>query len=879
MATSAGSNPNAGGNIVNFTILNAKHQSRAVVRAGILLLVSVSAGAQSQQPKSIPETGSYASGQVVASVRHGLAWQRTSPTVQQPDGPVLYQLIFNAGGVPGTVPVFDTNPRHLSNSPITVSGGNLMIGGGNGLIINGATGIINFANGQTFPAVGVNSVTAGNAFITIGGTAANPTVGLNTGGTDARYLQLSGGTMTGNITFAGGQTFPFPDLAGEVTGPPATTVVSNAVSTNTANAIVRRDGSGNFAAGTVSLSGNLALPFTNSAGTAGVITLGGSPFLQAFGSGNTFVGGSGNFMLGPLGSGNTAVGFNALHNHISGQFNDAFGFNALLSVNTFSNGNAAFGSGALSGLTGGDSNIAMGRGAGATLTTGGNNIYIGADAAAASESNTIRIGNGGQARMFTSGVLSPSGGLALPDTTGAGVAMLTLGDTPFLYDYPGLTSKNTFVGASAGNLTMTGVGNTAVGARALAANGTGAGNAAFGTSALIANTTGGSNSAFGNGALSTNTDGSESSAFGNGALTANTRSFNSAFGSGALFVNNGFNNSAFGAHALLHDVIGSGNSAFGFEALTANAADMTGGGLSNSAFGDRSLTSNMTGSRNSAFGSVALSSNTNGSRNTALGWIALILGTGSSNVAVGANALGELQGGNNNIAVGDSAGGNLTGNDSNNIEIGNFGIAGDSNVIRIGTVGSGEPFTQTAAFIAGISGATVTGVPVLVSSSGQLGVASSSQRVKDGIADLGGESDVLMKLRPVAFYYKPELDSTHTRQYGLVAEEVAAIAPNLVVFDEHGSPQTVRYHFVNAMLLNEVQKQHRLIEAQQNANEALQKQLIAQEQRIDQLNAMLQNQQTSQQAEMVSLREEIRALCALLEKSGTSSLARLAGQR
>jgi hypothetical protein len=298
---------------------------------------------------------------------------------------------------------------------------------------------------------------------------------------------------------------------------------------------------------------------------------------------------------------------------------------------------------------------------------------------------------------------------------------------------------------------------------------------------------------------------------------------------------------------LLSDRVGSSNSAFGFEALKANAADAAGGD-DNSAFGDRALTSNTTGCCNAAFGKVALVDNTTGNRNTALGWIALFFSTGSSNVAVGANALGELQGGNNNVAVGDTAGGNLTGADSNNIEIGNFGVAGDSNVIRIGTLGSGEPFTQTAAFIAGISGATVTGVPVLVSSSGQLGVASSSQRVKDGIADLGAESDVLMKLRPVSFYYKPELDSTHTRQYGLVAEEVAAIAPSLVVFDEQGKPETVRYHFVNAMLLNEVQKQRRLIETQQKQNDA-------------------------QQREIEELRQQLRGMMTRLEAVEASSPA------
>jgi len=107
-------------------------------------------------------------------------------------------------------------------------------------------------------------------------------------------------------------------------------------------------------------------------------------------------------------------------------------------------------------------------------------------------------------------------------------------------------------------------------------------------------------------------------------------------------------------------------------------------------------------------------------------------------------------------------------------------------------------------------------VAVFVNSSGQLGTTTSSRRFKDDIADLGAESDLLMKLRPVAFYYKPELDETQTRQYGLVAEEVAQVAPQLVVFDKDGAPQTVRYHFVNAMLLNEVQKQRTIIVSQES---------------------------------------------------------------
>jgi hypothetical protein len=136
-------------------------------------------------------------------------------------------------------------------------------------------------------------------------------------------------------------------------------------------------------------------------------------------------------------------------------------------------------------------------------------------------------------------------------------------------------------------------------------------------------------------------------------------------------------------------------------------------------------------------------------------------------------------------------------------------VAGESGTIRIGTGG-----TQTATFLAGINGTGVTGVPVLVSSSGQLGVASSSRYVKEDIRAIAEESDGLMKLRPVAFRYKPQIDPTGLVQYGLIAEEVADVYPDLVAYDRDGRPETVRYHLVNALLLNEVQKQHRTAEAQ-----------------------------------------------------------------
>jgi hypothetical protein len=233
-----------------------------------------------------------------------------------------------------------------------------------------------------------------------------------------------------------------------------------------------------------------------------------------------------------------------------------------------------------------------------------------------------------------------------------------------------------------------------------------------------------------------------------------------------------------------------------------NVAGISIGG-NNTAVGLGALNSNSIGGGNAAFGNFALSFNTMGINNSAFGETTLSANsTGSGNSAFGFGALGNLSMGSFNIAMGVGAG-DLLFFGSNNIHLGNAGTSSESNTIRIGTLG-----TQTAAFVAGISGATsASGVPVLVNPSGQLGTTTSSRRFKDEIADMAEESDVLMKLRPVAFYYKPEYDDTRTRQYGLVAEEVAEVAPELVLSDRDGAPQTVRYHFVNAMLLNEVQKQ------------------------------------------------------------------------
>jgi hypothetical protein len=264
-------------------------------------------------------------------------------------------------------------------------------------------------------------------------------------------------------------------------------------------------------------------------------------------------------------------------------------------------------------------------------------------------------------------------------------------------------------------------------------------------------------------------------------------------------------NTGIGRGALSNNAAGNFNTATGAFALHLNTT-----GDENTADGEGALNQNTAGFGNTATGSLALANNDTGSFNTADGRVALFGNeSGDANTALGANALANTTG-TNNIGIGLDGGLNLT-TGSNNICIGNSGVAGESNKIRIGKVG-----TQTATFIAGISGVTSPGgVGVFVNGSGQLGTTTSSRRFKENIREIGAESDGLMKLRPVVFRYKAEIDPTGLTQYGLIAEDVADVYPDLVVYDRDGRPETVRYHLVNALLLSEVQKQHRTVEAQE----------------------------------------------------------------
>ncbi|HMF07108.1 MAG TPA: tail fiber domain-containing protein [Methylocella sp.] len=295
---------------------------------------------------------------------------------------------------------------------------------------------------------------------------------------------------------------------------------------------------------------------------------------------------------------------------------------------------------------------------------------------------------------------------------------------------------------------------------------------------------------------------------------------NTAEGDLALrLLTTGESNTAIGFDALGSNTAGSRNTATGFGALVSNTTGRfnTAAGVDalansstsdfNTATGSNALIDNTTGASNTATGVNALFTNTTGSFNTAIGVDALEYATAGNNTATGYFALRNNTTGSNNIAMGIGGGVNLT-TGSNNIEIGNQGVARESNTIRIGTVG-----TQKATFIAGIRGATVLGgITVVVGPDGHLGTSNSSARFKEAIKPMGKASEAILALKPVTFRYKHKLDPEGIPQFGLVAEQVEKVNPDLIARDHQGKVITVRYEAVNAMLLNEFLKEHRKVQ-------------------------------------------------------------------
>jgi hypothetical protein len=338
-------------------------------------------------------------------------------------------------------------------------------------------------------------------------------------------------------------------------------------------------------------------------------------------------------------------------------------------------------------------------------------------------------------------------------------------------------------------------------------------NTADGQNAL-ANVTGSANAAFGWFSLWLDADGSFNTGVGAGTLLSNVSgSDNTAVGAAALLFNTGFDNTAVGAAALVNNTDGSDNNAVGAFALNANVS-----GFFNNAHGRQALTAN-TNSENNAFGDLAMENNT----------------TGASNTAIGDDALRNLVDGSFNVAVGDEAGTGLG--------------ASVNNCIAIGAPGAG-PFAvlDNTCFIGSIFGEPVSDpgsqTAVFVDQFNVVGIFNSSRRYKHDIQPMDKTSETLYRLKPVTFKFNS--DWKGTTQYGLIAEEVAEVDPQLVSRKD-GEIVTVHYEQINSMLLNEFLKEHKKVEElqvtvtqQQKGMEVLTAQLKEQAAQIQKVSAQVE---------------------------------------
>jgi len=368
----------------------------------------------------------------------------------------------------------------------------------------------------------------------------------------------------------------------------------------------------------------------------------------------------------------------------------------------------------------------------------------------------------------------------------SGAIVLNSGGRRFLHEHG---SNNVFLGDYAGNTTTIGFGmNVAVGEAALNAIGNAAMNTAVGGGALQHNTTANSNTAVGYAALHANETGEKNTAVGAASLGSLAPASPDV----------GDSNTAVGYGAMTYSTTGKQNTAVGCEALGIDPGNT---GDNNTAVGYVALYSNTSGVENTALGQNALYNNTTAHYNTAVGQAALYNATsGGDNTGIGQNAGDAVGTGTQNTLVGslsDVSAGTLT----NATALGFGAVVDASNKVQIGNT------SVTEVEIEGIHGSTsASGIAVYVNSDGVLGTATSSARFKTGIADLSAASDVLYDLRPVTFAYRPEIDPLGITQYGLIAEEVAEVAPDLVAYDDAGDPYTVRYGQLVPLLLNEVRE-------------------------------------------------------------------------
>lgn len=418
---------------------------------------------------------------------------------------------------------------------------------------------------------------------------------------------------------------------------------------------------------------------------------------------------------------------------------------------------------------------------------------------------TVSTVNDQQGAIVANSAIVPAG------TNSGGIKVYVYGATDIIVDMNGFYAAPTDLSS-----------NTAIGAGTLVSNTTGYDNTATGQAALQNNTTGANNAATGADALENNTAGTANTADGYAALLNNTTgSFNTATGTSALASNTtGGYNTASGVGALQASTSGNYNTATGYWALHSDTQ----------------------GLENTAFGYEALQNNSSAGGNTAVGYEALQNNTGYNNIAIGA-AAGLL---------------NTSGNE--NIYIGSSGSAADID----GTIRIGNPGIASLVFVQGIySESSAGGVPVYINSNGQLGTVSSSARFKDDIHNMADASSRLMQLRPVTFRYKkPYADGSKPLEYGLIAEEVEKVYPEMVAYDSDGQIMTVKYQMLAPMLLNEVQKQ----------NAELKRQVQLQQEE----NRRLEEQSHRQSEENRSIEERLAALEALLAGQAPA-VARTAG--
>jgi hypothetical protein len=354
------------------------------------------------------------------------------------------------------------------------------------------------------------------------------------------------------------------------------------------------------------------------------------------------------------------------------------------------------------------------------------------------------------------------------------------------------------------------------------------GNTAEGLNALLSLTTGSFNTAVGWFSLESTSASNFNTALGAGTLLFNVAESNTAIGAGALLFNTaGEANTAAGTQALFSNDTGNANAATGDAALYSNVD-----GSNNTANGTAALFFN-TGSRNTASGRSALFDNTSGGDNTATGYSALFNNTtGSFNTATGTDALLNNTTGSHNTALGYFAGSDVTG--IGNVCIG-ANVNGDAAVDDTTWIKNVNTLTQN--FAAGVNDYVTVRL-----SDGRLGHTAvvSSRRYKEDIKPLDVTSEALYALKPVSFRLKKEYDETHALGFGLIAEEVEEVEPALVYYNKHGQAESVRYEMINAMLLNEFLKAHKIVEEQQATIAQLKKEVASVVARLEEHDSKIQ---------------------------------------